>query len=813
MDAQPASPRQSKRHLGERPRNTRVVTSPYLGQRRPSNQIHRPQDPASPVPRPPSPFPFSISPPLPSSLQSSPGSQYLSPPLVDSEGETLPYVPGPNDLISLDLHATRLHRKNSRRRGDSRSTTGDGYETRPRRLYSISEGLSGSTTVFGRVPSPSDDGDSEFEDTEETSLLASSNSIEVNESANAGPHKTSKASRNRYFRKDASSSALKNYPRGERLDRRSTIASPSERLRQGDFVPRSMAPIQSPTKAYARGYPARPSLKRMSMDQGVTPTSLYGGYAPQTYSFRIQGGRRLGTRYRRNDTPASITLRKASKQYKCDIVEPRVAALADYTDGISTIRPVNHSPNISAKPSGITTSSVRGLPNSAPLSVKQLLNGNSTPNIATTSDIITVPPVGLPEGLKLKRQRSGAEPALTIAEIHTSPRTFSLPCASHRHSSLAIDTMRKTSVVQIQSGGSVHEIIWAADDTPSSSTSQHTPGRSEHTSRSVSSTETKSGGSSPPATSPARHDTLRSETCPPVVPSFNDHHKTPVEMLEWSWDIQQPSSEEGAMSGHLANNQSVALENTQGRKRRPGRWSKKWAPYSDSNVSGIESFPPLLARLSTEQWQTKQPVDLNDPNPETQISLLAGDEASIQSEPIGTVNEGEEDFEMPKSPERSKSFKVGAGIGANSHVRRPSSSVYQQSPYGYMMDITRTLSRKASIIRQSLSGQPVSTDRANCRKESTVTERGLLLCPSAPCAHLTHSMGGIEALDVLTPERSIMPRGNSAKVQHYVSDSPDTAHNKLRLVQVAGEGDDEVKAGICKRCKAYGSAASVDWIC
>lgn len=496
--------RSSGSRLAERPKAFRAVTSPYLGWRRPSNQRHVPSPAA---PRPPSPFPFSRPLPFSNDPQESPASQYLSPPQIDSDTDDSPFIPRADLPTSLDLHATRARRQGNRPPDHSRTIDGKLTDRQIGGLCSIDEGVTcPSNTSIRKRRYIKRDGDDSPE-CKETDLIHPESWYNSNQSEEESLKNRSKTS--------SASSSLENsrVPRnqGPSADKHGpgllTFVMSEAKTRRGSFVGSNMIPSQSIATACITGSSACTKHDRSPTDPHLATRSA--GVQACSKARAPSNKTRRRNRHRRDlsdDTPAKITLRKTSEQYRCDPSKAKLRSLQNAAGrNAGADREVKFPIDALLNSYDDAKPTICGGPKLVSISSKRMDYVKSPSNPFHAPGLTAILSNEIHGGPAPRRRNSAAAgPALTYPEIYTAPRTFTICSTSRKHSAITTDRIRKTSFAQIRSGGSIHEIIWAQDDTPSSlsSNSHNTPGHSVPNSRRVSSAEAKSPGPSPPDISP-----------------------------------------------------------------------------------------------------------------------------------------------------------------------------------------------------------------------------------------------------------------------------------------------------------------------
>lgn len=230
-----------------------------------------------------------------------------------------------------------------------------------------------------------------------------------------------------------------------------------------------------------------------------------------------------------------------------------------------------------------------------------------------------------------------AEAALTFADVHVAPGSFSTGPKSRKQSLLPAEFNRRISTVQFRSRKSVHEVIWREDETSDSSltASSRASQYAGHSFRSTPSSESEKSPTREPASKPKEATAL----LPTVPESVSIFTKMPDNLLRWTWGASpalvegtprpvDPKADNigrfseatarsadtqgdplaqvlvistlnpGSLNLHLSSDQQSS------RSQRPSR----------SELPSVQSFPPLRSRRSTAEWQKAPLVDLNDPS-------------------------------------------------------------------------------------------------------------------------------------------------------------------------------------------------------
>lgn len=281
------------------------------------------------------------------------------------------------------------------------------------------------------------------------------------------------------------------------------------------------------------------------------------------------------------------------------------------------------------------------------------------------------------------------------------------------------------------------------------------------------------------------------------------HSDVTTELFDWSW-CNEPLSDHGAG----IHDQSETVERPliqvapKNAGERRGRWSKNWTRSLDLVPYGIESFPPLLARMSTEQWQTPSAVDLTEPNLDQPVLQTFHRDKADQAVAGELHDEAIDDLITERTTEQQWMRKSGK-IGSASHVRRSTTFPDKRRPYSSMVDLTLFLRKKAFRNKHSLTEHSLSAETDEADSASVSKNRSGLSSSQSDCG-----MKGREQFGVPMPTYSIAPHQGDNGLQ-YLASTMD-ASCTVRSVEVLPQGDDGPVS--CKACDGYGRATSVDWI-
>ena len=202
----------------------------------------------------------------------------------------------------------------------------------------------------------------------------------------------------------------------------------------------------------------------------------------------------------------------------------------------------------------------------------------------------------------VQRPSAIAEPAVTFTDVHTAPQCFASVPYSRSRSSSTVKKPRRTSSVRIETRTSVHEVIWREDDSSSGTSSQgsispiqnsKTPPRPD--TRAPTSPSLKITSYSAPAT-PSLH------VSDPILQTL-----PPENIFEWSWNAKKTGAPTSTISPI---DPPLSAPVPKGEASVP---PKRRSVSKESSSSSVESFPPLLDRQNTTEWRRAPLVDLNDP--------------------------------------------------------------------------------------------------------------------------------------------------------------------------------------------------------
>lgn len=335
-------------------------------------------------------------------------------------------------------------------------------------------------------------------------------------------------------------------------------------------------------------------------DIANSPTS-HGLSRPTSHLFK---GTHLGF-----DTPATITLRKASDAY---FVVIGGAAIGNSS------RPGSIS--FSAKPSSsdrkpsvalMDFRSKRLTEHRKSLWYSLPLLSDQTPQVESpTKDDDTKQKITAPESShespdifnNVQRPGTIAEPAVTFADVHTAPQSFATVPYSRSRSITTVKKPRRTSSVRIETRTSVHEVIWREDENSSGTSSQG----------SMSPIQKDKMPPRPGTEAPTSPSHMTTSYSAPATPSIHVSDSTlqvlPQEnIFEWSWNAQKAGAPTSIVSPV---DPPLSAPVPEGAVSVP---PKRRSVSKESSSSSVKSFPPLRDRQNTIEWRRAPLVDLNDP--------------------------------------------------------------------------------------------------------------------------------------------------------------------------------------------------------
>ena len=408
------------------------------------------------------------------------------------------------------------------------------------------------------------------------------------------------------------------------------------------------------------------------------------------------------------ETPATITLRKASNVYATSPIKTSMGAsltreheckraadaptselLAFYSSpALENGPPLTDIPSLE---NAEASTSLKGRPTITFEAESQCARRRSK-SVSQFNDISNA-----------RRCSTQAEAAITFADVHVAPGSFAIGPRSRKQSLVPAEFSRRISTVHFRSHNSIHEVIWREDETTSDSSLTASSRASQHAGHSLRSTPSPESEGSPTRKQALKQKETR--TFLPMVPeSVSKFTKMPDNLLRWTWGTSSASFE-GTPSpvdpksdnlGQVAQatarpadtrsdplGQILVISTSDSglgslQQSSDQEESRSQRP-SFSKLLSVQSFPALRPRSSTAEWRKASLVNLNDP--------LAGQVAQYQGQKIthstglGTDAEssitGAKERQSPQLLNTGLSRRwssnpqasVGSMIGASSHKR------------------------------------------------------------------------------------------------------------------------------------------------
>ena len=423
--------------------------------------------------------------------------------------------------------------------------------------------------------------------------------------------------------------------------------------------------------------------------------------------------------FRTLGTPATITLRKASNvfatspittsmgvsmtreaEYKRVADAPASELLAFYSS-----LTLEKSPTLTDLPSPESAEAPRSLmePPTFTFEMKAQSVRRGSKSVSQLSD-----------NSDTRRCSMPAEAALTFADVHVAPGSFTVGPKSRNQSLVPKEFSRRISTVQFWSRNSVHEVIWREDETKSDSSLTASSRASQHGAHSFRSTPTPESEGSPtqvPAIEP-KEPRESQAVLPKVSDSLSMFTNMPDNLFRWTWGRPSASAEGTPRATDPKSNPlehvveaTARAADTKGdplsqvlvtstsdpgfaslRESSDQQGSRSHKP-SFAKLPSVLSFPPLRPRSSTAEWRKEPLVDLNDPlagrvtQYQFHMSTPSTEQATgVESSTAGSQERGSSQLHdtavgrrWSSSPHVSSRLatvgSVGSGIGASSHKR------------------------------------------------------------------------------------------------------------------------------------------------
>lgn len=238
------------------------------------------------------------------------------------------------------------------------------------------------------------------------------------------------------------------------------------------------------------------------------------------------------------ETPATITLRKASNVYATSPITTSMSALltrerenkraadAPAAELLSfySSQTLEKKPTFTDPPSPESAEAPRSLKEQPTFTFEMdsqpIRRGSKS--VSRCSDISNARRCSLP-----------AEAALTFADVHVSPGSFAVGPNPRKQSLIPTEFSRRISTVQVRSRNSVHEVIWREDETTSGSSLTASSRASQHVGHSFRSTPSPESEGSPTQESAIGPKETKA-VLPRVSDSVSVFTKMPDRVFRWT---------------------------------------------------------------------------------------------------------------------------------------------------------------------------------------------------------------------------------------------------------------------------------------
>jgi len=711
------------------------------------------------------------------STNSSQSSLYLSQPLTDSESEEVPYKPSAGDRISLDMHNTRKRRTKSRHWQNPQPLAIVSRERPPNQLWPIKE--SHQSRPHKKSKNSGDNLSDNCNSFEIKTIRSKIQKLAQKQGGISARPKNSSRNATHEPRSPRQRGSTMSKVGSWRSNDAQRFIEDSKKRRRWTLIGDSLPPSTSFATVAAR----RPSEDKVALITHIRPTGVTKPQPPtredstrRNRAFRNGSRRRKSSQGQKYDTPATITLRKASKIYHCK------KASDGLTHGTYPSQITTQSTLISGDSDSVEAGNHQWPRQvaSAISSTTIVSDERSSPWTYTLATFTAEPN----DRMSIRRPTMTAEPALTFAEVHTYPKVFpSAGASSRKPSLLAIDTTRRSSVIQIRSGGSVHEIIWDKDDTPStgSSLSRDTLSPDVLSTTALKTSDDKVTATNPFQQGPQSGNQNESDYFqnPAAEGSVIDDPYPVERLIGWSWEKADAGISLNTQPGLAKVEEPIPAAVSTRLKPKPSRKSKSW---DASPVIGIESFPPLLDRHSTHDWRRAPLVNLNDPtagreatgSEDRQSGQLVPNDANYEVQSLKPIQAEPDHLSRNRKPSR-----VGEAIGISHGHRRPSTAPSQQRHYKSLVEVSKSVSRRASTIGHCFSELALISRAGGSGSPKAPIEDPFQALPPDPVVR------GAEGLSVVPQWR----KNSSSGLRINTMISPPMP----RLIEVAGSHSEEVE--------------------
>ncbi|KAL9099653.1 MAG: hypothetical protein Q9163_004880 [Psora crenata] len=272
---------------------------------------------------------------------------------------------------------------------------------------------------------------------------------------------------------------------------------------------------------------------------------------------------------------------------------------------------------------------------------------------------------------------TAAGSAITLADVHIAPGTFTLDRKSRKPSMVSRRSPCPLSVVQFRSHSSVHEVIWREDESTSESGSSKivSPGQNDQVS--YISSASQANPPKQPRTASLNHNGLLGID---LEPSFGIDEN----LFHWSWGSSPfpcGDSKAETLSQRVGPKQHFVDEV----RKELSRYAvtRKDRRSSLSLRSSVQFFPPLGDRKSTAEWRQTSLVDLYADSAGRQTELPRQATADCEGAPRADVQSAVMNWAAnqrgkgmrklsthPYAPARvAETGTIGSSLGSSSHRR------------------------------------------------------------------------------------------------------------------------------------------------
>lgn len=247
------------------------------------------------------------------------------------------------------------------------------------------------------------------------------------------------------------------------------------------------------------------------------------------------------------ETPATITLRKASNVYATSPITTSMSATLDRECEHKRVEdaPACELLAFYSSPTLTRNSTLSDLSSLETAEVARSLKEQPIITADTRSTRVHRDSRSVSQFSDLSNARRYSVPAeaiLTFADVHVAPGSFAVEAKSRSQSLVPTDFNRRISTVHFWSRDSVHEVIWREDETASDTSLTASSGASEqvgHSFRSTPSSEIVQSPAQEPALGPKGSKTA----FPKASDSMSKLTKIPETLHQWTWGASSTSAE------------------------------------------------------------------------------------------------------------------------------------------------------------------------------------------------------------------------------------------------------------------------------